>query len=445
MIIKHGMVAFSGNNDFRKCSVKIEDGRITEIGDDVVGGDEEFDAEGLYVFPGMIDPHVHFNTPGFEEREDFYHGSCFAASGGVTSVIDMPCTSLPPITNLKNFENKLAIVKKQSVIDFAFYGGVSAESFGSCEADMRELAPYVAGFKVYLISGMETFGALSYQELEKVLRIAKTLKRPVLVHAEDSNFIRKAEKRERNIGDKPVNYYRSRPEAAELMAVSRIGILTARTSGDIHIVHISNGEAVEIAKRAGISVETCPHYMAFSLADFQKQGSVLKVAPSLKQSPANEELWSHLRSGAISFVASDHAASRDIDKNTGSIWNDYGGIAGVGTMFPYSLSEGFMSKRIGLARFLEIIAENAAKRYGMFERKGSIEIGKDADLVIVDPKQNMVVKGEEFLSKGKQTPWEGVTFQGKVVKTIRRGEVVFDDEKGILAEAGSGGRIILSR
>ncbi|MCF7919266.1 MAG: allantoinase AllB [Candidatus Cloacimonetes bacterium] len=438
MIIKNGLVAFPGKSEFVKSTLEIRDGKISAILDNAPEGAECLDAEGLYVFPGAVDAHVHFDTPGFEEREDFYHGSSFAASGGVTTVIDMPCTSLPPVTNLAHLKHKLAAVKKQSVIDYAFYGGVSANNFATFEIDMEELAPYVAGYKTYLISGMESFGALNYEQLEKVLLVSKRLGLPVLLHAEDGKFIEKAEKRERQTGNKPLNYYRSRPEAAEMEAIYRAKGILAKTDGDLHIVHISSGEAAEIAFKAGISVETCPHYLAFSFSDFQKQGSILKVAPCIKQAPAHEELWKQLANGNISFVASDHAPCRLEDKATGSIWSDYSGIAGTGTLFPYLLSEGYFQKRLGLARFLEITSSKAAERYGLAKRKGSIEVGKDADLVLVNPRKHWKVKAEEFLSQGKISPWEDETFRGKVVMTILRGKVIYEENKGILAKAGSG-------
>src|SRR6056297_3353828 len=124
MIIKNGHIALPGKQDFVSLDIEIEQGKIVAI-DKNLPGNEILDATGLQVFPGVIDPHVHFDDPGYTEREDFYHGSCAAASGGVTTVIDMPCTSIPPVTSLNNLQNKLNIVSKKSVIDFGFHGGIS--------------------------------------------------------------------------------------------------------------------------------------------------------------------------------------------------------------------------------------------------------------------------------------------------------------------------------
>jgi len=157
------------------------------------------------------------------------------------------------------------------------------------------------------------------------------------------------------------------------------------------------------------------------------------------KSPKNrKKLWELLIDGTIDFVASDHAPAPMSQKNTGSAWSDYSGIPGTGTLFPYMYSEAFIKRKISLERFLKIIAENAARQYGIFDCKGSIAVGKDADLALVDPNQSWIVKGAEFYSKGKITPFEGMTFQGRIEKTIVRGEVVFDSRMGICVEPGFG-------
>ncbi|MDP8220105.1 MAG: amidohydrolase family protein [Candidatus Stygibacter frigidus] len=437
MVIRDGLVAIKGEDEFKKISIIIEDGKIKELTDTIPLDDEIIDAEGLYVLPGGIDAHVHFNTPGFEIREDFYHGSCFAASGGITTVIDMPCTSLPPVTSLANLKTKLEVVKQQSVIDYLFYGGVNGKDLSDFRIKMKELAPYVAGFKCYLKSGMESFGSVTYAELREILLMSSELGLPILLHAEDEAYIVAAESEQRKLGSGVDNYYYSRPEAAEIIAVSRAAIMAEETGGDLHIVHISTGEAAEIAVKHGVSVETCPHYLAFCLEDFRKQGSVLKVAPVIKRHE-QENLWSQVADDTISFVTSDHAASRIQDKNTGSIWSDYGGISGSGLLLPYLFSEGYMTQRISIKRLLEIVCENPAKRYGIANIKGRIAEGYDADLVLIDPHQEQMISGADFLSKGRMTPFEGKEFKCKIIKTIRRGEIVYDFNKGITSEAGSG-------
>jgi len=435
LIIKNGRIAFSGENKFYTRDLRIEQGKIVEIGSDL-SGDSEIDAAGLLIFPGAIDPHVHFDDPGYTAREDFYHGGCAAVSGGVTTIIDMPCTSVPPVTKLENLQHKLQVVRKKAVLDFGFFGGVSGQCFdGNFRNGMTELADYVLGFKTYFISGMESFARLDFEQFRQVLQT----NRPVLLHAEDYETVTAAELIAKAEGSGWRNYYNSRPEEAEIIAVKKAVAMATEIGADLHIVHIGTAAAAEfLAGRKRITGETEPHYLEFSFDDLERIGGALKTAPVVK-SPGNAaKLWQMLTDGTISFAASDHAPAPANQKNTGSAWNDYSGIPGTGTLFPYMYSEGFIKREISLARFLEIISENAARRYGLFDRKGSIEVGKDGDLALIDPEANWTVRGRDFYSKGKLTPFEGMTFHGRVAKTIIRGEVVYDFQKGVIAKPGFG-------
>ena len=439
MIVKNGNVALPGRKDFQQLDLNIDQGKIAQIGEGL-SGNNIINAKGLLIFPGAIDPHVHFNEPGFTDREDFYHGSCAAASGGVTTVIDMPCTSVPPVTNLENLKHKLDIISKKSVVDFGFFGGVSGQCFDSdFQKDMTDLAEYVLGYKTYFISGMESFDKLDFDQFRQVLRVAKGLNRPVLLHAEDYEIVTAAEAIEKAKGSDWRNYYNSRPESAEFTAIKNAVEIAAEVGTDLHIVHIGTAKAAELrVDKNRISGETEPHYLAFSLDDLERIGGALKTTPVVK-SPGNADgLWQALVNGVLDFVASDHAPAPMSQKNTGSAWNDYSGIPGSETLFPYMYSEGFVKRNVSLDRFLKIVSENAARRYGLFDRKGSIEVGKDADLVLIDPKVNWTVRGQKFLSKSKITPFEGMTFQGRAVKTMLRGKVIYDYQEGILANHGYG-------
>ncbi len=439
-VIKGGKVALPDVDEFVEVDLRIENEKIAEIGKDLpVGNDEVLDAKGLLVLPGGIDPHVHFNTPGYTDREDFYHGSAFAAQGGITTVIDMPCTSIPPVTDIDSFNRKLEVVSQQSVIDFGFYGGVSAQSFQSgFPKNMESLADHVLGYKTYFISGMETFGRVNHFQFERILQVAKSLGRPVLLHAEDYDFVVHATETAKLLDESPVNYYLSRPELAEILAVASALLIAESVGAPLHIVHIGTARAAELLRQFDATGETCPHYLQFDVFDLKRVGSPLKTTPPVKLPHNKFGLWHLLAEGVIDFVASDHAPAPKEQKFTGSIWTDYAGIPGTGTLLPYMFSQGLMMARLSLRRFLEVTAESAAKRYGIFDRKGSIEVGKDADLVLIDPNATWKVRGDNFLSKGHITPFEGMELRGKIVKTIVRGRVVFDSEKGILVKPGYG-------
>jgi dihydroorotase (multifunctional complex type) len=343
------------------------------------------------------------------------------------------------VTNIDNLNRKLAAIEHSSVVDFGLYGGISSQ----CLTEgghrwMRGLANDVMGFKAYFISGMDTFARLNHYQFKHVLATAAELGLPLLLHAEDYDYVSAATPAAMAEGDRPHHYYRSRPETAEVLAVLCATELARETGADLHIVHVGTAAAAEIVGQSQATCETAPHYLAFSLDDFERIGAPLKVAPPVKTVGNRDRLWELLADGTIDFCASDHAPCPTEEKGTGSIWTDYGGIPGTGTMLPYLLSEGYLKGRLSLKRLLEAIAENAARRYGLFDRKGSIAVNKDADLVLIDPGKTWTVHGAEFHSKGKVTPFEGMTLQGRVTKTILRGQVIYDANEGILAPPGYG-------
>ena len=439
MLIEKGLVAFPGEDSFRRASIRIKGERVSEIGDSIVAeeSEERVDARGLLVLPGAIDPHVHFDEPGFTHREDFLHGTAEAAKGGVTTVIDMPCTSLPPITTSAALDNKLAAIRGSALVDYALYGGVSGHTLAASLPDpegeggaMADLSPRVVGFKCYFISGMDSFTRVTHDDFARVVAEGERLGRPILLHAEDLDYVSSATARVKAARGtaKPEwsDYCASRPEAAELAAVASALALAEGRESSLHIVHVGTAAAARLISSSGASCETCAHYLAFGREDFAALGASLKTAPVVKARAEREGLWRLLSSGSIDFVASDHAPAPESEKNTGDPWTAYGGIPGTGTLLPYLYSEGFVAGRLGLARFLDATAGAAARRYGLSARKGSIEIGKDADLVLLDPSATTTIDGARLLSKGKITPFDGMRLSGRILSTYVRGTRVFD-------------------
>jgi len=447
MIIKNGLCALPGSDRLERRDLRVTGETISGIAEsfEPEPGEVVIDASGLELFPGAIDPHVHFDEPGFTHREDFYHGTMAAARGGVTTVVDMPCTSLPPVTSLAKLREKLAVMGKRGVVDFALFGGISGHRITEALAgDMEELAPEVVGFKCYFVSGMDTFTAVDHWGFGKAVAKAAELGRPLLLHAEDAGVINAAtaEMKARSVSEGRAaswdDYVDSRPETAETVAVASAIALARGNEGTLHVVHVGTAEAAEALAAAGSTSETCPHYLAFCRDDFADKGSSLKTAPPVKARGQSEKLWRLLASGAIVYVTSDHAPAPAEEKRTGSIWGDYGGIPGTGTLFPYLYSEGFKTGPLGLKAFLRATSGGAARRFGLDGRKGAIRAGMDADLVLVDPRGHYTVRGSELLSKGTITPFEGMTWNGAITMTMVRGKTVWNKASGIVAEAGYG-------
>lgn len=456
MILKNGLCALPGAETLARRDIRITGERIAAIAETISphDGEELFDAAGLELFPGAIDPHVHFDEPGFTHREDFHHGSMAAARGGVTTVIDMPCTSLPPVTTRANLGQKLAAMGAHSVVDYALHGGISGHTIeSSLESDMEALAPDVVGFKCYFISGMDTFTAVDHYGFGRAVAKAAGLDRPILLHAEDPGVVlpateaAKARALTEHRQPRWQDYVDSRPESAETVAVASALALAQGHEASLHIVHVGTAEAAEAIAAAGASCETCPHYLAFCSDDFADHGSSLKTAPPVKARGQAQRLWRLLSTGAIAYVTSDHAPAPEAEKRTGSVWTDYGGIPGTGTLFPYLYSEGYRAGRLSLPALLRATSTGAAARFGLSARKGALAVGMDADIIMVDPTGSYEVRGSRLLSKGKLTPFEGMRLDGSIVATWLRGQLIWDGKRaeaagdaaiGITVDAGYG-------
>ncbi|HUX40275.1 MAG TPA: amidohydrolase family protein [Rectinemataceae bacterium] len=446
MILRNGLLALTGRDEPIRSDIRIEGARIVAIAKDIPpDGGPEVDLAGLMVFPAAIDPHVHFDDPGFTHREDFLHGTMEAAKGGVGTIIDMPCTSLPPVTTKAALDNKLGFVRGKAIVDYAFFGGVSGHTAAeSLSVGMSDLAPFVVGYKCYFVSGMDSFTAVDHDQFPLLIAEASRLGRPLLLHAEDPGCITGASRRlaaEREAGGRAPewrDWSGERSRDAELVAAVSAIALARDKAATLHIVHVGNAEVVAEVARSGASCETCAHYLAFSEEDFPRLGAALKTAPPVKTAADREGLWQALAEGKIAFLTSDHAPAPASEKNTGNPLTAYGGIPGVGTGFPFLLSEGYFGGRLGLGRFLDATSGAAARRYGLAMRKGSIAIGKDADFAIVDPSSTTTIEGERLLSLGRITPFEGMRLTGRVVETWVRGTPVFS-EGGPSASIGGAG------
>jgi allantoinase len=432
-----GLVIPGKGDERRPARLLLEDETITAVlgPSEKAAADQQVDLGGCLVLPGAIDGHVHFDDPGFTQREDFATGTRAAAAGGVTMVVDMPCTSIPSVTSEENLRAKLAVIEPKAHVDFMLWGGISSNVLQENDLTRRIEAlsnAGVAAIKIYFLSGMDSFGDLDPDQARSVLEITGKLGLPVGVHAEDRAIVeaRRQAVRARG-GDTPRDYAAARPAEAEIAAARTLKVLCRETGARIHIVHIASREALDIVTAArneglGLSAETCPHYLLFTEDDLERLGAPLKTAPVVKSAHDREGLWRGLASGDLLFVASDHAAAVwPEEKHTGSIWTDYGGVPGVELLLPTLYSEGVAAHRITLERLVEITSTAPAEFFGVGHRKGRIKEGYDADFSVIDENASWTVQASDLHNKNRHTPLEGRRLQGRIRETWVRGRRVF--------------------
>jgi len=413
-------------------------------------GCEDIDLQGAWLLPGAIDGHVHFDDPGFTHREDFASGTRAAAAGGVTTIVDMPCTSLPPVTDGSSYDEKYSVVAPKAWVDFALWGGVRGNDFDRDSVSRRldELRSRgVRSIKTYLISGMDTFRDVDADQLAIVLEEAGRRGMRVGVHAEDRQDVLQATEREQaqDPAGMPASYARARSAEAEAKGVQTCIELSERTAMPLHVVHLACGRGVDLIRRAKarqvpITAETCPHYLAFTVEDLERLGGLLKTAPVVKSAADRQALWEGLADGTLDMVATDHApGAYPKEKTTGSIWTDYGGVPGVELLLPYLLSEGVMRGRLSLARAMRLLSSNPAQIHSL-AGKGGLQPGNDADVVVFDPRPLWTVRAKDLVTRQPYTPFEGMQWQGRVTTTYVRGRLVYDRARGF-ADAPRGKRV----
>ena len=435
-MIRGGTLVTPGG--LRRADLAITDGAISEVGAGVSAGREEINADGLLVFPGVIDVHLHFNEPGRTDWEGAATGSRALAAGGGTLFFDMPLNSTPCTVNAREFDRKRTALEASSITDFALWGGLVPGSV----SDMAEMAARgVIGFKVFMCnSGLPEFPRADDVTLLDGLREAARLKLPVAVHAESEELTRGLAER---LTSRTVRaFLDSRPVLAELEAIQRALLLARETGASLHIVHVSCGRAVALAAEAraegtDVSIETCPHYLFFTEEDVERLGPIAKCAPPLRTTGDRDALWDELTRGRVHIVASDHSPAPPAMKS-GDFIAAWGGIAGVQSTLPVLLEVGHHQRALPLERISALLAAEPARRFRI-RGKGSLEPGMDADLALVDLNRRMTLTVGDLHQRHPLTPYLGHSFRGAVRRTIRRGTTIFNDGQ---ITATNGGAVV---
>src|SRR3989441_9006584 len=424
----------------------INDGRIATISEDPLIGDDMVDARDRVVLPGAVDLHVHFNEPGRTPWEGWGPGSPAAAAGGVTTAVEMPLNAMPPTTTAEALSAKVQAAEASSVVDFALWGGLITDNL----AHLPALASAgVIGFKAFMCpTGTPEFthveDGILYEGLCRINELGLFLS----VHAESHWITRHNTERLQSQGRTDRRAWtEARPPAAELEAIQRVLFLATRAGCRLHIVHMTLPEGAEMiqeSKAAGqpVTVETCAHYLTLTDDDLVRLGPVAKCAPPLRDRATQEGLWQDVLQGRIDCLTSDHSPCPTEDKTRGDedIWQAWGGISGVQTLVPLMLSEGVHRRGMTLPQFATLLSATPAKIAGLWPRKGGIQIGADADLLIIDVNREWVVEGAGLQSRHKHSPFIGRSMQGWIDLVLRRGAAVHAAARGALGCGGVGVR-----
>ncbi|MFT4039025.1 MAG: allantoinase AllB [Thermomicrobiales bacterium] len=449
LIIEHGTIVTEGGSF--EAALIVADGRIAAYADDASGWDapERIDATGLLVLPGGIDVHTHFEEPDPDLLEGFTSGGAAAAAGGITSVIEMPQAS-PTTTTPTQFSEKVALVRQNAVVDMALWTG----AIGPPQQSADDLAAMVdlgaVAFKSFMASSSPFFPAVDTAQLLWVMEEAAKLGVPYGLHAEDHSLLEAGLAKTQGAGRKDARAHAdSRPPLVETVAVSNALLLAAETGAHVHICHLASAGALELvraAKARGLNVtsETCPQYLLLNTDDLERLAGYARCAPALRDQDEVERLWEGVLDGTIDLLASDHCPYTIESKEAGydDIFAAPLGLSGVQTMLPAFYSEAVGQRGLSRERFVQMTATNPARVFGLGPRKGTLTIGADADITLFDPNATWSVTVEDALHKQKWTPFAGKTVNGRVLRTIRRGETIFDDslegEARLLAAPGSG-------
>ncbi len=443
LVIENGRVVTPGGvHDY---SIGIKDGKIKALSADKLEGNRVIDASGKTVLPGAIDPHVHFALPfqGAISADDYYHGSVAAAFGGVTTYIDF---AIHPRDKdmLDHLADRQALAKPDSVIDYGFHAGFTAEHQQNLDHVKTLVGMGVPTFKMLLPYVREGF-AVSDGFLYRMLQETKKQGGLALIHAENAGLVtRFVEEQEARGHVNWMQHYESRPNFVEATSIATSIELTKQADSALYVVHLSTGEGLEHMHRAQaqgypLFVETCPQFLEFTNEKYNEpDGLKYYMTPPFRTPKDRDALWAGIEGGSVNCMGTDHCVFTLAQKNQGKdLFSKVpNGIMGTEIMLPYLYSEGVNQGRISLTRLAQLTSENTAKIHGL-QDKGSLEVGKDADIAIVDPQLKKTISVDNMHSNVDYTVYEGRELTGWPVMTISRGEVVVADGE-LKAEKGRG-------
>lgn len=424
IIIKNGQLLTKDGN-LEKMDVFVEDGVIKEVAKEIAyKGDEIIDAEGLVIAPGFIDVHVHLREPGGEKKETIATGTFAAARGGFTTVCAMPNTR--PVPDSKEQLDLLQErIKETAHVRVLPYASITVRQLGEELTDFAALKE--SGAFAFTDDGV---GVQSAGMMLEAMKRAAALNMPIVAHCEDNTLINKGSVHEGVFSEK--HGINGIPSVCESVHIARDVLLAEAANCHYHVCHISTKESVRVvrdAKRAGIKVtaEVTPHHLLLCDEDIPGLDPNYKMNPPLRGKDDRDALIEGLLDGTIDIIATDHAPHTAEEKGAGMELAPFG-IVGLETAFPLLYTHFVETGKMTLKQLIDYLTVKPAEVFGL--PYGEIKAGKKADIVLLDLEKEDVIDPENFLSKGKNTPFAGWKCKGWPALTIAEGNIVWKRESG---------------
>ena len=419
LLLKNGKILEDGK--LVKKDILVENKHIKEISEKITESTAQvIDLEGKFVSPGFIDVHVHWREPGFSYKETIYQASRAAARGGFTTAMPMP--NLNPVPDsYENLKQQLDIIEKDSVIRALPYGAITKGELGKEYADFEELANHVFAFSD------DGRGVQDANMMYQSMKIAAKLNKAIVAHCEDNSLIlggcMHCGKRSKELGQKGI------PSVCESVQIARDVLLAEDAGCHYHVCHVSTKESVRIirdAKKAGIKVtcEVCPHHLISDENDIPEAIGMWKMNPPLRATEDRQALIAGVLDGTIDIIATDHAPHAPHEKEVPMAESAFG-IVGSETAFAQLYTYFVKTGIFTLEQVVNMMSKKVAEIFDL--PYGILEEGKFADLVVIDLERKEKINPENFLSKGRNTPYTGQEVYGIPVLTLCEGNVVYRD------------------
>ena len=450
IIIKNGLIITTTGRYI--ADVYIDDDKIKAIGNNLEFNAKEIvDAKGKYVLPGVIDPHTHLAMPfmGTFSQDDYKTGTIAAACGGVTTVVDFELQQKGE-TLLDTITRKQSLADEKTAIDYSIHPAITDPQPEVIKEIKKAILDYgTPSFKIFMVYDFRVDDSV----IIKLLNETKEYGGLVQVHAENFYIIKHLNEVFEKEGTlAPYYHAKSRPNIAEEEAIYRAIKMVELTGSRIYIVHLSSKEGLFKIKEArdyGINVyaETCPQYLILDEERYKEEGfngAKYVMSPPLRTKESNEALWKGLNSGDIEIVSTDHCPFNFNGKKDMFGKNDYkkipNGVPGIETLLMLVHSEGVLQGKISLERMVSVLSTGTARMFGLKD-KGEICVGKDADIVIFDPKQKFIITQNKLHMNVDYTPYEGMQITGMPNAVYSRGKKVAEwrsDHVEFIGKLGQG-------